>query len=179
MCSLIGVQKGEQIVNIDSQAPNKVFHEALLNGKIRLPGFEELTLLKAEKFYGESRFDFYAESGSKKAFIEVKGVTLEVDGVAMFPDAPTDRGVKHLKELVRAKQMALMRFIVFIIQMDHIRFLIPNDKTHAAFGDALRSAAENGVMVLAYECDITEDSMEVNGTQCPVQLTGENFGHEG
>lgn len=169
-CSLIAVQKGERIVNIDSQAPNKVFHEALLNGIIQLPGFEEITFIKPEKVYGDSRFDFYIESGNDKAFIEVKGATLEEEGVAKFPDAPTERGVKHLMELIKAKEMGYTAFIVFIIQMKDIQYFTPNDRTHKEFGNALRLAEKNGVRILAYECDVMPDSIEVNGRMCSILL---------
>lgn len=169
-CSLIAVRKGDRIVNIDSQAPNKVFYEALMAGKIRLPGFEEVTCAKPEKTYGASRFDFYIESGLKKAFIEVKGATLEEEGVAKFPDAPTERGIKHLLELVKAKEDGYSAFIVFIIQMQNIRYFTSNDRTHKAFGDTLRYASQNGVTVLAYECDVTPDNMELNGKELEVML---------
>lgn len=169
-CSLIAVEKGERVVNIDSQAPNKVFYEALVQKKILLPGLEDFTSVKPEKTYGNSRFDFYIENGIKKAFVEVKGATLEEEGIAKFPDAPTERGVKHVLELVKAKSEGYAAFIVFIIQMKHIQCFTPNDETHGAFGEALRFAAKNGVTVLAYECDVTPSSIEVNGKQCDVIL---------
>lgn len=169
-CSLISVKKGERIVNIDSQAPNKVFHEAILNKKIQLPGFEKITFIRPEKTFGNSRFDFYIEGEVKKAFIEVKGATLEEDGVAKFPDAPTERGVKHVLELVKAKEQGYEAFIIFIAQMNNIKYLVPNDKTHKEFGQALRFAAEKGVKILAYECDCTPDSIMVNGKKCRVVL---------
>lgn len=169
-CSLIAVEKGQRLVNIDSQAPNKVFAEALMNGKIRLPGFEEITLVQPERTYGSSRFDFYIESHDKKAFVEVKGVTLEQNGIAKFPDAPTERGVKHVLELVQASKDGFFAFIVFIIQMKNILCFTPNDDTHREFGEALRYAVQNGVAVAAYECDVTFDSIEVNGKQVAVML---------
>lgn len=169
-CSLISVQKGERIVNIDSQAPNKIFHEALLNHNVQLPGFEEITFIKPEKTYGDSRFDFYIESGKNKAFLEVKGVTLEEEGVAKFPDAPTERGVKHLMELIKARKKGYSAFIVFIIQMKEIRYFTPNDRTHKEFGDTLRLAEKHGVKILAYECDVTPDTIEVNGKSCSIVL---------
>lgn len=168
--SLIAVRKGDRLVNIDSQAPNKVFHEALLNKKVILPQFGDISLIRPEITYGGSRFDFYLERGSRRALVEVKGVTLEEDGVAKFPDAPTERGVKHLYELVGAKNEGYDVFIVFIIQMSHIRYFTPNDETHGKFGEALRFAHKNGVNVLAFECDVTPDSIEVNGNSCPVVL---------
>ncbi|NLN65551.1 MAG: DNA/RNA nuclease SfsA [Clostridiaceae bacterium] len=169
-CSLIAVRKGERIVNIDSQAPNKVFYEALLDRKIKLPGFEEITYVKAEKTYKRSRFDFYVESHEKKAFIEVKGVTLEENGVAKFPDAPTVRGVKHILELVQARREGYYASIVFIIQMNRIQYFTPNDETHGEFGEALRLAAKEGVNILAYECDVTPCTIDVNGKECPIVL---------
>lgn len=168
--SLITVQKGDRLVNIDSQAPNKVFHEALLNKKVILPQFGDPSFIKPEISYGSSRFDFYMESGNRKAFIEVKGVTLEEDGVAKFPDAPTERGVKHLYELIGAKNEGYDAFVVFIIQMNRIRYFTPNDDTHGKFGEALRYARKNGVTVLAFECDVTQDTIELNGKACPVVL---------
>ena len=169
-CSLIAVEKGERIVNIDSQAPNKVVHEALLNGKIQLPGFEDITFIKPEKTYGDSRFDFYIESGKGKAFIEVKGATLEEDGVAKFPDAPTDRGVKHLMELIKTRKEGYSAFVVFVIQMKDVRYFAPNDRTHREFGDALRLADKNGVTILAYECDVAPDEIIINGKSCSIVL---------
>lgn len=166
--SLIGVEKGKDIINIDSQAPNKVFYESMAKGEISLPGFEELILLKSEKVYGKSRFDFYVESLLNKAFIEVKGVTLEENGVAMFPDAPTERGIRHVKELVLARNEGFEAFIIFIIQMSGITCFTPNDKTHKEFGDALRDAYKNGVKIIAFECDVGPDSMCINGKRIKV-----------
>ena len=168
--SLIGVEKGKDIINIDSQAPNKVFYESIAKREICLPGFEELILLKSEKKYGKSRFDFYAESPFEKAFIEVKGVTLEENGVAMFPDAPTERGVKHVKELVLARNEGFETFIVFIIQMSGIMHFKPNDKTHKEFGDALRYAYKNGVKIMALECNVGFDSIQINGKRIKIIL---------
>lgn len=168
--SLIGAQKGGRIVNIDSQAPNRVFYEALLNGSVQLPGFKEITLIKPEKVYGSSRLDFYVESKKRKAYIEVKGVTLEENGVAKFPDAPTERGVKHVTELVRAKNDGFDAFAVFIIQMSGIKYFTPNDITHKEFGNALRYANQNGVKILAFECDVGAESIELNGKRTRVIL---------
>jgi len=161
--SLITVQKGERFVNIDSQAPNKVFLEGIKNGIIRLNGLHPVTFLKPEKTFGESRFDFYMESGNKRAFVEVKGVTLEEDGIAKFPDAPTERGLKHINELVRAKNEGYDAWIVFVIQMDKIKYFKPNNDTHPAFGKALRYARDNGVNILACECSVGSDIIKLNG----------------
>ncbi len=168
--SLIAVKKGNRLVNIDSQAPNKVFSEALSLNTIQLPGLERVTCLKAEKTYGTSRFDFYLESGNNKAFVEVKGVTLEEGGVAKFPDAPTERGVKHIKDLIHAQSNGYAAFVVFILQMDEIRYFTPNDVTHEAFGKALRVANQKGIGIYAYECAVKPDSIEFNGNRCEIIL---------
>ncbi len=165
--SLIGVEKmlpdGQNLmVNMDSQAPNKVTAEALSSGKIILPGMGRLTEIRGEKTYGDSRFDFYVEDeDGGRGFIEVKGVTLEDDGLVRFPDAPTERGVKHLRELMKARSEGYMAYALFIVQMEGMRLFMPNDETHRAFGDALREAAAAGVEVLAYQCHVTEDTLEV------------------
>ena len=165
--SLIGVEKmlpdGQTLmVNMDSQAPNKVTAEALASGKSILPGMGKLTEIRGEKTYGDSRFDFYVEDeDGRKGFIEVKGVTLEEDGVVRFPDAPTERGVKHLHELMKARSEGYMAYALFIVQMEGMRLFMPNDDTHPAFGDALREASAAAVDVLAYQCHVTEDTLEV------------------
>lgn len=167
--SLIGVKKGDQLINMDSQAPNAVVKEALISGKIRLPGMEELILVKGEHKHGVSRLDFYVEDkNGSKGLIEVKGVTLEIDGVAKFPDAPTERGVKHIEELTAASGDYKV-YVIFVIQMKGITKMIPNDDTHRAFGDALRTAASKGVHVLAYDCIVSENSLEID-TTVPVIL---------
>lgn len=138
--SLVAVEKGERIVNIDSNAPNKVAVESLKEGILQLPGMPYIDLIKTEHGYGKSRFDIYLEGGGQKALMEIKGVTLEKDGIAMFPDAPTQRGVKHVHELIAAREEGYMAYILFVIQMKDIRCFMPNDETHRAFGDALRLA---------------------------------------
>lgn len=121
--SLISVEKGKRIINMDSQVPNKVVYEGLKNNKIKLPGIsEEITLIKPEKTYGNSRFDIYLEAGNKKAFIEVKGVTLEEDNIVKFPDAKTERGVKHINELIEASKDGYYCYILFLIQMDNVLY---------------------------------------------------------
>lgn len=168
--SLISVMKGDMLINMDSQAPNKVTEEALLNGKLQLPGIGKLTLVKREKTYGDSRFDFYIEDAEgKKAYLEVKGVTLEEDGVARFPDAPTERGVKHVNELCKAVEDGYLGFVLFVIQMSGIRHFEPNDATHKAFGDALRKAQKKGVTVMAVCCHVTMDTLEILDS-VPVKL---------
>lgn len=159
---LIAVRKGNLLINMDSQAPNKVAKDALENGSIKLPGMSELTIIRSEKIYGDSRFDFYIEDkNGEKGFVEVKGVTLENKGVASFPDAPTERGVKHLNELVSAMENGYHSYVLFVIQMSGMKLFTPNNATHKVFGDALRNAAANGVHILAYECRVKLDGLEI------------------
>lgn len=159
---LIAVRKGDILINMDSQAPNKAAGETLGNGCIKLPGMSELTVIRPEKVYGDSRFDFYIEDkNGEKGFVEVKGVTLENKGTASFPDAPTERGVKHLNELVLAMENGYHSYVLFVIQMSGIKMFTPNDETHSGFGDTLRYASEKGVHILAYECTVTPDSLEI------------------
>ena len=152
---LISVYKGDRLVNMDSQAPNKVFKEWAKNH------FKNASLVKSEVKYKNSRFDFYIEENDEKIFVEVKGVTLENDGVCAFPDAPTERGVKHIRELIKCMEEGYEAYILFVIQMSPVKYLKPNDVTHKAFGDALREAKKAGVHVLARDCKITIDSMEI------------------
>lgn len=161
--SLTGVRKGNQLVNIDSQAPNAVVREALLEGRVQLPDMGTLTLVKGEHKFGDSRLDFYVEDADgRKGLIEVKGVTLEVDGTAKFPDAPTERGVRHIEELTGAHEKGYEVYVIFVIQMKGITAMMPNDDTHKEFGDALRRASAAGVHVLAFDCIVTEDSLEID-----------------
>lgn len=182
--SLIGVEKllksgSVLMVNMDSQAPNKVAAEALKDGTICLPDMSNLTVVKGEKTFGNSRFDFYVEDADgKKGYLEVKGVTLEEDGLVRFPDAPTERGVKHVEELIRAREEGYFAYVIFIVQMEGMRVFMPNDDTHRAFGDALRQAQRAGVHILAYQCHVTEDSLQVS-IPLPVRLSdGEQCGAE-
>ena len=154
---LIGVEKGDYLINMDSQAPNAAVKEWLQAGNL----FSKNAAVYSEKTYGESRFDFYIEDGERKAFMEVKGVTLELDGVCRFPDAPTERGVKHIRELIKCMEDGYEAYILFVIQMSPVKYLEPNDATHKAFGDALREAAKAGVHVMARDCKVTIDSMEI------------------
>jgi len=161
--SLISVRKGDRLINIDSQVPNKMIYEALNNGKIRLPGVNaELTYLKGEQTYNKSRFDFYFETKDQKGFIEVKGVTLEEDGVVLFPDAPTERGLKHIYELVEAKKEGYLAYVIFVIQMKDVKYFKPNIKTHKEFGEALGSAKSQGVEILAYDSIVTREGIEIS-----------------
>lgn len=156
---LVGVKKGKVLINMDSQAPNQAVKEWLEKEVY----FKNITYLKPECKYGNSRVDFYLETAEeRKIFIEVKGVTLEEEGVARFPDAPTLRGIKHMKELEQAVQQGYEAYILFVIQMKGIKWFEPNDRTHLEFGDTLRQVAKNGVGVLAYDCSITKESMELD-----------------
>ena len=155
---LITVEKNHTLINVDSQAPNKVIEEWLKKGNI----FSRKANIKREFTYNKSRFDFYVEDGNRKAFIEVKGVTLEKDGIAYFPDAPTERGVKHIQELQNSLNNGYEAFIIFVIQMKNIKEFRPNDVTHKAFGEALREAYKAGVNVLALDCIISPDSIVVD-----------------
>jgi len=159
--SLVTVEKAGRLVNIDSNIPNQVALETLKAGMIKLPGMSGFDLIKSEQKYGQSRFDLYLEGGGRKAFLEVKGVTLEKDGVAMFPDAPTERGVRHIHELIAAVEEGYDAYILFVIQMKGVRCFMPNDETHRAFGEALRLAASKGVHVLAYDCHVEPDSLKL------------------
>ena len=150
---LIAVHKSDRLVNMDSQAPNKVAAEYL--PKL----FPNYTTLKAEVTHKNSRFDFYLETPVEKWFIEVKGVTLEDDGVARFPDAPTERGIKHVEELIQCLDEGYHTMVLFIIKMKGIHHFEPNEKTHPAFGDALRRAQSAGVRIHAVDCIVTANSL--------------------
>lgn len=162
---LIAVEKGDRLINMDAQAPNKVFGEWAAAGGFR----EGLTLLRPETTYGSSRFDFYWESSKSRGFVEVKGVTLEEDGVVRFPDAPTLRGVKHLDELVKAREAGYEAAVCFVIQMENVRWFAPNDVTHPEFGQALRRAAQAGVEILAMDCAVTPQSLTMEKS-VPIRL---------
>lgn len=167
---LIGVKKGKRMINMDSQIPNKVVEEWIKKGNL----FPDATLIKPETTYKQSRFDLYIEEGERKIFIEVKGVTLENDGVVKFPDAPTERGIKHLNELCEAVKDGYEAYVFFVIQMKGVKYFTPNIKTHAAFGDALRNAQKQGVHILAYDCKVTKDSIEI-AQEVPVIFRNENL----
>ena len=161
--SLIAVEKGSRLINMDSQVPNKVVYEGLVNKKIVLPGIdEEITFIKPEKTYNNSRFDIYLETKSKKVFIEVKGVTLEEDNIVKFPDAKTERGVKHINELIEAKKDGYECYILFLIQMNNVLYFTPNNEMHKDLGDALINARNNGVGVLAYDSLVEFNSITIN-----------------
>ena len=163
---LIAVAKGDRLVNIDSQAPNKAVGEWLAAGGL----FQAPALIKPEYRFQSSRLDFYVEAAGRRCLLEVKGVTLEEQGAALFPDAPTERGVKHLRELCGCLAKGFEAYVVFVIQMKGVRCFAPNDRTHKAFGDALRLAAESGVRVLALDCVVGADRLCINGP-VPVELS--------
>lgn len=164
--SLIAVCKGNLLINMDSQAPNKAVAEWLTDKQ----PFGEIRVLKPECRHGNSRFDFYVETEKRKIFIEVKGVTLENDGIAMFPDAPTARGVKHLQELTDCLQQGYEAATIFVIQFTGAKLFKPNYATHPEFAQALRAAQAAGVQVVALECTVTPESMCI-GKSVPLQLT--------
>ena len=155
---LVAVRKGERMINMDSQAPNRAAEEWLRAGGL----FKEVRLIRPETVYGNSRFDFYIETKEEKIFMEVKGVTLEENGVVMFPDAPSERAVKHLEELAAAKREGYRAVVLFVVQMEGVRYFMPNRKTHALFAETLLSAAGEGVEILARDCIVTPESMKIN-----------------
>ena len=161
---LITVRKGNRLINMDSQAPNLAAKEWLAAG-----GLGEIQNLRAETKHGDSRFDFSFVKDGKQCFLEVKGVTLETDGVCAFPDAPTERGAKHLRGLTEAVKDGYGGYVLFVIQMADVKYLHPNDATDPEFGKALREAAANGVNVLAVDCDVAIDEMNI-GKFVPVVL---------
>ncbi|MCI5901442.1 MAG: DNA/RNA nuclease SfsA [Blautia sp.] len=164
---LICVKKENQWVNIDSQMPNKLVREWLPgNG-----GFSEDANIRMEKAFGNSRFDLYVEDHGQKVYIEVKGVTLEENHTALFPDAPTLRGIKHIEELIKCKEQGYGAWLIFVIQMGGVRQLEPNWKTHPQFGQTLRKAAACGVKILAVDCQVGEKEIVIRSS-VPVNLEG-------
>ena len=161
---LITVKKGERLINMDSQAPNIAAGEWLRSG-----GLGAAEQIRAEVKHGDSRFDFAFWLNGKQCFLEVKGVTLENDGICAFPDAPTERGTKHLRGLAEAAKEGYGAYVLFVIQMADVNYLHPNDLTDPEFGRALREAAANGVSVLAMDCSVTVDSMVIR-KEVPVKL---------
>ena len=154
---LIAVEKGTRLINMDAQAPNKVFAEWAAAGNF-LP---DVTAIRPEYAYGASRLDFCLETPEGLHLVEVKGVTLEEGGNARFPDAPTERGIRHIRELQQAAESGLDAVLFFVVQIKDIHSVTPNDATHPAFGEALREAAAHGVRVLAYDCDVMPDSLTI------------------
>lgn len=159
---LVAAQKGCEIFNIDSYAPN------IAAGEYFRKVFADCTV-RSEVKYGNSRFDFFIEGKDRKIFAEVKGVTLIEDGVALFPDAPTERGVKHIRELIECTKEGYEAYILFVIQTEKVEVFSPNDETHKQFGDALREAEKAGVKILAVNCDVTPDEMTIN-KEIPINL---------
>jgi len=153
---LITVRKGSRLINMDSQAPNLAAMEWLAAG-----GLGEIENLRAETKHGDSRFDFSFTKDGRRCFLEVKGVTLETDGICAFPDAPTERGAKHLRGLTEAARAGYGAYVLFVIQMADVQYLHPNDATDPEFGKALREAAANGVSVLAVDCQVTVEEMRI------------------
>ena len=166
--SLIAVYKGDILVNMDSQAPNQMAAEALAEGKIEEIG--EVDFLKREVNYENSRFDLLYQKENKKGFIEVKGVTLEEDGIAKFPDAPTERGAKHLRELIKAKEEGYEAAALFVIQMNGVQEFRPNEERDKNFTAALKEAAKAGVKILAYDCRVQVGKVYID-QKVPVNLS--------
>lgn len=154
---LIAVQKGNRTINMDSQAPNVAAKAWLEKG-----GLGNIENLRPESRHGDSRFDFFFTKEGKPCFLEVKGVTLETDGVCAFPDAPTIRGAKHLRELTELAKTGYGAYVLFVIQMTDVKYLHPNDATDPEFGKALREAKDAGVQILAMDCKVTPNTMELN-----------------
>lgn len=151
--------KSNLLVNMDSMSPNAVAFEWL---KGENPLFSQNAKIRREVTFGDSRFDLYVEDGCRKAFVEVKGVTLENDGFSLFPDAPTERGVKHINELIKAKEDGFEAYILFVIQMKEVHTFSPHKEMHKDFAEALLKAHNKGVKVLAYDCKVTPDSLAID-----------------
>ncbi len=160
---LVAVMKGDRLINMDSQTPNAVAAESLKG----IPMFSRVTGIRREYTYGNSRIDIFAEDADNRYLVEVKGVTLEDDGVVRFPDAPTERGVKHVRELISSLKDGYIPCLLFVIQMDDVLYFEPNRATDPEFADALKEAKDAGVNILAYTCDVTPDSMTLKG---PVEV---------
>lgn len=168
--SLISVQKGERLINMDSQVPNKIFYEAFQQGKLTLPDLRgQVIQWKPEKTYKHSRFDAYIETIQEKAFIEIKGVTLEEKGIVKFPDAPSERALKHVEELIQALEEGYKAYLIFIVQMKGVLYFTPNTATQEAFAKIVQRAAGKGVHILAYDCELTEEMIKI-GEEVEVRL---------
>lgn len=155
---LISVYKNDMLINMDSQAPNKVFHEWAKSSGF----FGEISLIKPECKYKNSRFDFYIEADDRKIFVEVKGVTLENDGVVSFPDAPTERGVKHITELIDAVKCGYEAYVFFVVQIGKCKYFTPNKENHPEFAEVLKKAQSAGVNIIAVNCNVTEDELTID-----------------
>lgn len=162
---LVAVQKGELLINMDSQAPNAVFREYLESG-----GFADgITQIQPEYAFGNSRIDFYFERNGERNLVEIKGVTLENQGICRFPDAPTVRGTKHLHELTNAVQQGWKAWVCFVVQMSGMQYMEPNRITDPAFAQALKNAADAGVKVRALGCHVEPDELWIDG-EVPVHI---------
>ena len=161
---LVAVMKGDRLINMDSQIPNEVAAEGLRS----IPEFGDVTEIRREYTYGDSRVDIMAEAPGHRYLVEVKGVTLERDGVVLFPDAPTERGTKHLHNLIRSIGDGWEPYVLFVIQMDDVRYFTPNAETDPVFAEALIEARDAGVGILAYTCDVRPDSMVLKSAVCTV-----------
>ncbi len=168
--SLIGVYKGEILINIDSQIPNAVIYQGIIEGGMK--EFPDIVQLNREVVYGNSRFDLAFERKDRKGFIEVKGVTLEEEGVALFPDAPTQRGTKHVKEMIKAVEDGYEGYLIFLIQMKGIDYFTPNKIRDPEFAHALALAKEKGVKLLAYDSIVQEDGI-ILGDPVRIRLAAE------
>lgn len=153
--SLVGVRKGDRLINMDSLAPNKVVYEWIKEGNL----FKDIINMKAEKTYGNSRFDLYVETKNEKAFIEVKGVTLEEDGIVRFPDAPTIRGIKHINELIECKKDGYEAYLILVVQMKNVKWFEPNNGTQPEFSKTLLKAQKAGVNIIAMDCEVLENGL--------------------
>ena len=173
--SLIAVEKQREnapplLVNMDAQAPNQVTKEALLSGRLSLPGLGRLETVKPEAVFGSSRLDFFVrDEAGQEGYLEVKGVSLEHGGVASFPDAPTERGIKHLRELTELAARGFRSYVLFVIQMGQMHVFRPNAERHPAFAESLRDAVDCGVTVLAYDCLVTQNTLVLHAP-VPIRL---------
>lgn len=155
--SLISAYKGDLLINIDSQVPNEVVYSSIRENKIE--ELIDVDILKKEVNYRGSRFDLYYEKGDEKGFIEVKGVTLEIDGLSLFPDAPTERGTRHIREIIQSVEEGYNSYIFFLVQIPEIKFFKPHEEMDKAFSHALLEAKEKGVNILAYNSLVTKDEI--------------------
>lgn len=155
--SLISAYKDDLLINIDSQVPNEVVYSSIRENKIE--ELIDVDILKKEVNYRGSRFDLYYEKGDEKGFIEVKGVTLEIDGLSLFPDAPTERGTRHIREIIQSVEEGYNSYIFFLVQIPEIKFFKPHEEMDKAFSHALLEAKEKGVNILAYNSLVTKDEI--------------------
>ena len=176
---LIAVEKGERLINMDSQAPNQVAAEAVADGSLLLPGYRRPPqVLRREVREGDSRFDLFLQGGGPDTFLEVKGVTLEEDGAVYFPDAPTLRGAKHLRHLAALARAGQQAAVLFVIQMERAAFFAPNLRTHPDFGAALWEASQAGVAILAHRCRVAPDCLAL-GDPVPIRLVSPSTTSQG